>query len=114
LEGDQLDQFIQEKFRSVCKAEKVNKKGETEFVLDWSHDGVSLCRQSFAKLFNISKHKLDKCSSSIKSSGTKYLTSISHRTWKDAHVHDFTFADTEELFKMNLKQPIIGKYTIPF
>mmetsp|Transcript_3798 Transcript_3798/g.5359 ORF Transcript_3798/g.5359 Transcript_3798/m.5359 type:complete len:878 (-) Transcript_3798:1152-3785(-) len=102
LEGEQLDNFVQEKFRSVCKGEKVNKHGDTIFHLEWIHEGKAMCRQSYSFLFDIPKNRFDKCSFAMKSAGVKRLSSINHKTWKDDKVHDFTFTETEVLFKENL------------
>lgn len=102
MEGVQLDRFIQEKFRSVCQGEKTNKNGETCFELEWKHDNVSLCRLSYSFLFGIPKGRFDKCSHAMKTAGVNNLSSINHKCWKDDHVHDFTFAETEKLIKENI------------
>lgn len=102
LEGDQLDDFIKEKFRSVITGEKVNINGDSEFTLQWVHEGRILCRKSYAFLFNIPKNKFDKCSSLMKAAGTQFINSMQHTPWKDDHVHDFTFAETEKKFKENI------------
>ena len=102
LEGEQLDHFIQEKFRSVCTGEKENKDGVKEFVLDWTHEGKKLCRRSYSLLFNIPKNRFDNCSSAMKAAGTMFPSAINVTSWKDTHIHNYTFAETEELFKRNL------------
>ena len=43
----------------------------------------------------------------FKEVGSKFITSISHEEWKDDHVHDFTFAETEEIVKQNIGGMVI-------
>jgi hypothetical protein len=103
-DGEELDGFIQEKFRSVIVGDPViNKSGEKHFNLKWQHRGKELCRQSFAYLFAIPKNRFDKCSKEMKAVESTYLNSLHHQPWKDDHVHDFTFAETEQLFKDNVR-----------
>ena len=99
LEGEQLDHFIQEKFRSVCTGERENKNGRKELVLDWTHEGKKLCRKSYSLLFNVPKNRFDSCSLAIKAAETESPSAI--KVTKDTHVHN-TFPETEELFKQNL------------
>ena len=103
-DGDELDGFIQEKFRSVIVGDPViNKSGEKHFNLKWQHKGKELCRKSFCLLFALSHHRFDKCSKMMKDADSTYLSSLHHQPWKDDHVHDFTFAETEALFKENVR-----------
>lgn len=109
LSGDQLDSFIQEKYRAVLvKAEK-QSDGSVKFLPRWSYKGISLCRQSYANAFGITKHQLDMCSKALKHSDNRRVPKIKHQPFKDEHVHEFTFAETEEIFKKNLHVDIIGK-----
>jgi len=107
LEGAQMDSYIQGKFRNVITGEKQLSNGETEFTCSWTHEGKELCRKSFAFLFKIPRNKLDQCSRVFKAVGSKYITSISHDEWKDDHVHDFTFAETEQIIKENIGGMVI-------
>jgi hypothetical protein len=102
-----LDGYIQEKFRSVITGDMVNKSGEKQFNLKWQHKGKDLCRSSFAHLFDIPKNRFDKCSKDMKAADSTYLNSLHHQQWKDDHVHDFTFAETEQLFKSNVQSIIV-------
>lgn len=103
-DGDELDGFIQEKFRSVIVGDPViNKSGEKHFNLKWQHKEKELCRKSFCHLFALSHHRFDKCSKMMKDADSTYLSSLHHQPWKDDHVHDFTFAETEQLFKDNVR-----------
>ena len=102
LEGPQLDNFIQEKMRSVITGETTNFAGDLEFTCSWIHEGKELCRKSFAFLFNIPRSKFDQCAKVMKMTGSKFITSINHEKWEDDHVHTFTFAQTEEMIKDNI------------
>lgn len=108
LEGAQLDSFVQEKFRSVIVGEKTLEDGSVKFRLDWKHKGVPLCRQSFAQIYGISKAALDNCSSALKASATRRVSSISHTEYKDDRVHDFSYADTVQVFKDVLQTEVVG------
>ena len=115
LVGQQLDHFIQDKFRAVIKKEKVNSNGETAFELDWKYENIPLCRLSYSLLFKIPKNKFDACSKAMKASGIRYLNSINHQPFKDNHVHDYTFAETEKLFKENVQGcAVVGNNDIIF
>jgi hypothetical protein len=107
LEGPRLDNFIQEKMRGIITGEKTNSAGELEFNCHWIHDGKELCRKSYAFLFKIPRNKFDQCSRVFKETGRKFITSISHEKWEDDHVHDFTFAQTEEIVKENIGGMVI-------
>ena len=101
--GQQLDLFIQEKFRAAIKKEKVNSSGETSFEMEWKYDNIPLCKLSYSLLFKIPKNKFEACSKAMKAAGSRrYVDSINHQPFKDNHVHDFTFAATEKLFKDNV------------
>ena len=80
-DGDELDGFIQEKFRSVIVGDPIiNKAGEKHFNLKWQHKEKELCRKSFCHLFALSHHRFDKCSKMMKDADSTYLSSfiISH------------------------------------
>ena len=108
-----MDHFIQEKFRAAKVGEKVNKYGVKSFELEWQHENVPLCRASYAFLFNITKHQLDRCSAAKKTAGSDFVKTTRHKVWKDDHLHEFSFAETEQLFKKNIAgMNIVGKGTI--
>ena len=110
--GQQLDLFIQEKFRAVIKKEKINNNGETSFEMDWKYDNVPLCKLSYSLLFKIPKNKFEACSKAMKAAGSRYVDSINHQPFKDDHVHDFTFVATEKLFKDNVEGcKVVGNTT---
>ena len=101
---EELDGFIQEKFRAAVTGSSLKKKtGEKQFTMRWQHEGKELCREGFAQLFGIPKNRFDKCSREMKANDSMYLNSINHKPWTDDHVHDFKFTETEELFKKNLR-----------
>jgi hypothetical protein len=113
--GQELDHFIQEKFRSVIKKERVNNHGETSFEMDWKYENVPLCKLSYSLLFQIPKNKFEACSKAMKAAGSRYIDSINHQPFKDNHVHDFTFAKTEKLFKENVQGcVVVGNATFIF
>jgi hypothetical protein len=108
LAGEKLDNFIQEKMRSAISGEKISINGKTQFILNWNHDGIQLCRNSYAIIFGISKHQLDLCSAAFKLSETKRVSAISHKELKDSQVHEYTFIETEQMMKENLFRDVIG------
>ena len=110
LEGPQLDNFIQEKMRSVIIGETTNYSGDQDFICNWTHEGKELCRKSYCFLFKIARSKFDQCAKVMKETGSKFITSISHEKWEDDHVHTFTFAKTEEIIQENVGgMAIVGK-----
>ena len=88
--------------RKVITGEKINSAGELEFINCWQHEDKVLCRMSYSFLFKIPKNKFDQCSRVFKETGRKFITSITHEKWEDDHVHNFTFAETEEMVKENI------------
>ena len=108
MEGPQLDNFIQEKMRSVITGETtITTTGVVDFICSWIHEGKELCRKSYAFLFKIPRNKFDQCARVMKETGCKFITSISHEKWEDDHVHTFTFAKTEEMIKDNIGGMVI-------
>lgn len=107
LKGDRFDSFVQEKVRDVISGEKVQTNGELRFEKNWKFCGRELCRQSYGLIFDISKHKLDACCAELKKSDTRQVTSISMSKWKDDHLHDYSFAQTEAIIKENLNSGIV-------
>lgn len=43
----------------------------------------------------------------MKAAGSRYINSINHQPFKDNHVHDYTFAQTEKLFKENIQGCVV-------
>jgi len=108
LEGPQLDNFIQEKMRSVITGETTNFAGDLEFTCSWIHEGKELCAER-ALLFCSTYHVASSISvpKVMKMTGSKFITSINHEKWEDDHVHTFTFAQTEEMIKDNIEGLVI-------
>jgi hypothetical protein len=109
LQADQLDKFIQEKVRKSISGRKVNNKGDLQFEYNWSHNGIELCRDSFSTIFDTTKHVLNACSTAFKLTETNRVSSIQHKEWNDSHVHNFTYAETENIMKTNLGVDVVGK-----
>ena len=70
---------------------------------------IKLCRKNFSLLYDITEYEIKKTSTSIKSTkhGNPYRVNIP--TYNDKSYHDFTWNDTEEIFKTNLAD-CNGKY----
>ena len=70
---------------------------------------IILCRKNFSLLYDITQYDIKKTASSIKSTkhGDPYRVNIP--TYNDKSYHDFTWNETEEIFKANLPD-CNGKY----
>jgi hypothetical protein len=107
LSGPQFDNFIQEKWRSCFL--RWEGDGKKQAVMNWHFEGHILCRESFGQIFGISKYKLDLCSSTLKNAPTNRVTSLNVREYKDDHIHELTYSETEQLIKDNLSTGIVGE-----
>ena len=55
---------------------------------------------TFLAVFGISSHEWSLCRNSFQRIGadSNYNQDLRVKSWGDAHIHDFTFAETEEIY----------------
>jgi len=57
---------------------------------------------AFQGKYSFSSNKFKTCSDIFKQTDQQKVSSLSHKKWKDNHIHNFTYAETERLFKQNV------------
>ena len=89
------------------------------FKMDYYHIGacreIEVHRKYFCKAYGISHHMLDRISNELEhidesevvtqlasSNIATVTTLVPNRMWKDNHIHNFTYKETEQLFIENL------------
>jgi DNA uptake protein ComE-like DNA-binding protein len=104
------DLFIQEVFRNSIKGEHLLPDGTVKFNMEFILDNkVKVCRKSFAAAYGVSVKYLERCSSAFKKSDSKRVYTVNNfRTYRDDTLHNYNYAETEELIKLNLRTEYIG------
>ena len=89
---------------------------------------IEVCRKCFYKAYGISHHMLDRISNELKehidesevvtqlasSNIATVTTLVPNRMWKDNHIHNFTYKETEQLFIENLGSGGTGRRILAF
>jgi len=92
----ELTTFTETKFLdSVTTSENLGKKLNMKYVLD----GMEVCRESFCFAYSITAFQMKKIAKLAKTSKATSVK-LNHRIkkWKDDHVHNFTMAESREVF----------------
>ena len=65
---------------------------------------TQVCKKAFACVYGCTVNDLEKASDAVKTSSGLYTsgTALRIKTWKDDHIHDFNYKETEELFMLNV------------
>jgi hypothetical protein len=100
---NELDSFIQDIFKNsiVSTEKKLDKISKFNMVFT-TIGGRQVCRNCCATAYGFSSNKFKTCSNIFKQTDLQKVSSLSHRKWKDDHIHNFTYAETEKLFKSNV------------
>jgi hypothetical protein len=106
---EELDKFVQEKFRESIQETKIILNGKKQFVMQYMlRSDFNVCKKAFSSAFGISVKKLERCSTALKLSETNRVHSIETKTYKDDTIHKFSYKETEELIKLNLGTSFVG------
>lgn len=81
------------RFKHQFKLHDVNSCAKTNIIV---------CRVAFSLCYGISNYLLDRCSSAMKESADRRLSSISMRSFKDDTLLDFTYLEAQEVFESNV------------
>jgi len=85
------------------------ENGKKLFVMEYKLQGiVKVCRKTFASAFGFSIKKLERCSAALKQSPTLRVHKIEIKKFKDEHIHNYSYKETETLMKDNLNSDFIG------
>jgi len=104
----ELDSFVQEKFRESVIKENQHQDGSIVFEMDYKINNMKMCKKAFAKAYGLSVKHLERCSAALKESSERRVHLISTREYQDDHIHDYTYKETENLFKVNLGAGFAG------
>jgi hypothetical protein len=102
---DELDTFMLRRFRECIVADVQDPSDAEKVILTMSYNipgpngAMKVCRCGFAKAYAVSVKSLDRCSKAHKEDANR----LRHRRWTDRTIHDYTYVETEELLRDNVK-----------
>ena len=106
----ELDSFVQEKFRESIVSEKIQEDGTIQFNMAYYiRQNMKVCKKAYAMAFGITVYHLERCSAALKESTSRRVNAITVREYSDSHIHSYNYLETENLFKANLPEDIVGK-----
>ena len=75
---------------------------------------TQVCKKTFACVYGCSMNDLEKASNAVKTSSGLYIsgTTLRIKMWKDDHIPDFSYKETEELFMLNVGSAGISEIKI--
>ena len=99
---EEKEEFLFREFCSCVKGNIKEENGEIKLQMDYRggvNREVPLCRNSFALVYNTSKHTLDKFSRKIRSNdGSTRVSSHNLHRYTDSTLHAMTYNETQSLF----------------
>ena len=105
----ELDSFIQDLFiKSVVSVDLKSKESDgskeiSKFNMCFTTiGGHKVCRKCCSTSYGFSNNKFNTCSKIYKDTGLQKVNSLNHRKWADDHIHNYSYAETENLFKSNI------------
>lgn len=111
------DSFIQEVFRQCIVNEEVKDDGRKKFEMQYeipnpmnklgSQNRVIVCVKTLQCVYGFTTHEWRLCGDNLKSSDSGRVSSFRHKPWADDHLHDFTYAEVEDVFRRNLKDCVM-------
>ena len=103
----ELQAFIQDLFRSSIACEREKEDGTTEFVMCYKLNSMRVCKKAVAVAYGFPLKRLEKCSAVLKLAPTGKVHSIDIQSYTSAHIPDFNFAETEEIFRDNFPGELV-------
>lgn len=111
------DSFIQEIFRQCIVNEETRDDGRKKFEMQYeipnpknklgSSNRVVVCVRTLQCVYGFTSHEWRICGDHLKGSDSGRVSNIRHKPWGDDHIHDFTFAEVEGVFRRNLKDCVL-------
>lgn len=99
--------FVQDRFRESILNEKVKTDGTTEYEMCYKINDRIVCKKGFSKAFGFTVKALEKCSKILKGAPTGKVYSLATKTYTDAHIHDYTYAETAQMFRDNIPGEVV-------
>ena len=99
--------FLQDKFRESTVSTIVKPNGQKEFVMCYKVNGSEVCKKGWATAYGFSVKALEKCSKVLKEAPTGKVHSLATKTYKDSHVHEYTYAETAQIFRENIPSEVV-------
>ena len=106
------DSFVQEIFRQCIVNEELKEDGRKRFEMQYeipnpmnklgSHNRVTVCVKTLQCVYGFTSHEWRICGDNLKSSDSGRVSSFRHKPWEDDYLHDFTYAEVEDVFRRNL------------
>lgn len=105
------DSFVQDKFKIVLTDDGFHGTNrvfkytfsipQPDLSLLGTNNRIQCCKSTFLAVYGISSHEFRVCAELLKSSSTGTLPSLHHKAYKDDHLHDYTFAQVEDIYLAN-------------
>lgn len=93
--------FIQELFRASVVDEKEKADGTIAFEMCYVLNEKQVCKKAIAGAYGFAVKRLEKCSATLKVAPTRKVYSLDIRSYTNAHIPDYNYAETEQIFRAN-------------
>jgi hypothetical protein len=117
-EKENRDNFLQEVFRQCIVDQEKQSNGKEKFSFKFCIPSVNnrlgnanrhvVCKQTLLSVYGFTEHDWRICSSALKTTDTGRVSSLRHKPWTDDVLHDYTFAEAEDVFADELGVPKPG------
>ena len=108
--GDQLQEKTFEILRTcVPDSMEISATKERQHF-QYRIKGNKVCKNTFLCLYNISNYSWRTFSNAIKSKGSADVCPRKILTWKDDHVHDYSYNELNDIYEENLQETLDGKF----
>ncbi len=99
--------FLQDQFSQSIAATNIKANGKREFAMCYKVNGSEVCKKGWATAYGFSVKALEKCSKTLKEAPTGKVHSLATKTYKDSHIHDYTYAETAQMFRENIPGEVV-------
>jgi len=118
-EKENRDNFLQEVFRECIIDQEKLSNGKEKFSFKFCIPSINnrlgnanrhvVCKQTLLSVYGFTEHDWRICSSALKTTDTGRVSSLRHKPWTDDVLHDYTFAEAEDVFADELGVPKPGQ-----
>ena len=105
---EEKDRYMQELFRKSIENVVEKTDGKYEYKMNYQLHGKRVCKKAIAQAYGYSVKALEKCSTALKGAPSGSVFSTKIKTYTDAHILDYSFAETAEIFRKNLPLESVG------
>lgn len=99
--------FVQELFSASVVDEKEKAGGTIAFEMCYVLNTKQVCKKAIAAAYGLSVKKLEKCSATLKVAPTRKVYSLDIKSYTNAHIADYNYAETEQIFRNNFPGELV-------